>query len=221
MPNHVAQQLNIHGADAPMVIKRIADAESAFDFNKVIPMSEELNIEESSDGRVGLAAISGSCADYLSYPWVKEKGIRTAAEFAAYVERERPLAIDLAQKYLSNQQRFGHSTWYGWCNDNWGTKWNAYSVDEPEFLLDRVALRFNTAWSPAIPVIVRISDLFPSIELTLRYFDEGWDFADEAFFKAGQCVDECFAPDETDPRTRFVYREVYGYDFDSSSDEQP
>lgn len=220
MPNHVTQQLTIDGADAPEVIKCIAGTESTFDFNKVIPMPEELNIKESSDGLMGLAAISGRCDEYLSYQSMKDKGIRTPAEFAAYVERERPLAIDLAQKYLSNQQKFGHATWYGWCNDNWGTKWKAYSVDEPEFLLDRAAFRFNTAWSPAIPVIVRLSELFPSIELTLRYFDEGWNFAGEAFFKAGRCVDECFAPDETDLRTRFVYREVYGYDVDSSSDEQ-
>lgn len=221
MPNHVTQQLSIVGTDALTLIEHIAGAESAFDFNKVIPMPEELNIAESSDGSMGLAALSGNCDAYLSYPWVKEKGIRTPAEFAAFVERERPLAIDLAQKYLSNQQKFGHATWYGWCNGNWGTKWNAYSVDEPKFLLDRTALRFNTAWTPAIPVIVRLSELFPSAELTLRYFDEGWSFAGEAFFKVGRCVDECFAPGKTDLRTGFVYREVYGHDFESSSDEQP
>lgn len=74
MPNHVTHHLSIHGADAPNVIKRIAGTESTFDFHKVISMPEELNIEESSDGRMGLAAISGRCDEFLSYQWVKEVG---------------------------------------------------------------------------------------------------------------------------------------------------
>ena len=24
----------------------------------------------------------------------------------------------------------GYSTWYDWCHDNWGTKWNAYGLDQ-------------------------------------------------------------------------------------------
>ena len=218
MPNHVTQQLSIVGAEALTLIEHIAGAESAFDFNKVIPMPEELNIEESSDGNMGLAAITGRCDAYLSYQWAKEEAIRTPAEFAAYVERERPLAIELAQKYFSNQQKFGHATWYGWCNDNWGTKWNAYSVSTPELLSDRATIRFNTAWSPAIPVIVKLSDLFPLLELTLRYFDDGWNFAGEAFFEAGLHTDEVFAPAENDLRTRSIYREVYGVELSLETD---
>jgi hypothetical protein len=82
-----------------------------------------------------------------------------------------------------------------------------------------VTIHFDTAWSPAIPVIVRLSELFPSVDLTLRYFDEGWSFAGEAFFKAGQCIDECFAPEKTDLRTRSIFKEVYGHEITSSSGE--
>jgi hypothetical protein len=112
MPNDVAQQLIISGVDTPAIITRVAGTESAIDFNKIIPMPEELQIEESSNGHMGLAAITGKCDAYLTYQWVKEKGIATAEEFAAYVESERPQAIDLARKYISNQQKFGHTTWW-------------------------------------------------------------------------------------------------------------
>ncbi len=220
MPNHVSHLFCIFGEEYRRVIEHLAGNDVAVDFNKVIPVPEELNIEESTDGYMGLAALTGECQRYLAFPWVKEKNIRTADEFISYVERERPAAIELAQKYISNKQKFGHATWREWCIANWGTKWNAYSVADPELLSGRATLRFDTAWSPAIPVIVRLSELFPSVELTLRYFDEGWNFAGEAFFKAGRCVDECFAPHETDPKTRFVYREVYGFDFDADSDGQ-
>lgn len=217
MPNHVTQQLIIFGAETPKVAEHIA-GRTAVDFNKVIPMPEELCIDDSTDGYMGLAALTGECERYLTLHWLKELGIRTADEFGAYVERERPGAIELAQKYISNKQKFGHATWREWCIANWGTKWNAYSVHEPEFRSDRAILRFDTAWSPAIPIMIRLSERFPSV-LTLRYFDEGWNFAGEDFFKAGRCIDGFFEPDETDERTRFIYREVYGFNFDADSDD--
>ena len=220
MPNHVTQQLTIIGAEAPKVIEHIAGSDTALDFNRIILLPVELKIDESSDGHMGLAAITGECTRYLTFPWVKDQGIRTAEEFAAYVERERPQAIELARKYLTNKQKFGHMTWRDWCYVNWGTKWNAYSVDEPERLSDRAIVRFNTAWSPAIPVMVKLSELFPAVALTLRYFDEGWGFAGEAFFKAGEHVDECFEPAETDLRTGLIYREVYGEDVPVSNAEE-
>jgi hypothetical protein len=169
---------------------------------------------------MGLAAITGECTRYLTFPWVKDQGIRTAEEFAAYVERERPQAIELARKYLTNKQKFGHMTWRDWCYANWGTKWNAYSVDEPELLSDRAIARFDTAWCPAIPVTVKLSELFPSVALTLRYFDEGWSFAGEAYFWAGQHVDESFDPDANDPRTRIVYREVYNEELPAFDEDE-
>jgi hypothetical protein len=59
MPNHVTQKLIILGAEAPKVIEHIAGTDSPFDFDKIIPMPAELHIEESSDGHMGLAAITG------------------------------------------------------------------------------------------------------------------------------------------------------------------
>jgi Ferredoxin-like domain in Api92-like protein len=209
MPNHVTQQLIIVGAAASKVLKHIAGNESALDFNKIIPMPIELDIEESSDGHMGLAAITGNCSKYLTFPWVKENCIRTPAEFTAYVERVRPQAIELARKYLSNKQKFGHMTWREWCYANWGTKWNAYSVNEPKVLHEQATIRFDTAWSPAIPVIARLSQQFLSASFTLRYFDEGWGFAGEAIFGTRGQSDECFAPDANDERTRSVYFQVY------------
>jgi hypothetical protein len=219
MPNHVTQQLIIVGADSPKVIHHIAGSDTAVDFNTIIPMPKELEVEDSSDGQMGLAAITGDCTSYLTFPWVKDQGIGTAEEFAAYVERERPQAIELARKYLANKQKFGHMTWRDWCYANWGTKWNAYSVSEPEIVPERAVIRFNTAWSPAIPVIAKLSERFPSVPLILRYFDEGWGFAGEARFESGIHFDDCFAPDANDSRTRFIYVEVYDEDLETTDDD--
>jgi hypothetical protein len=55
--------------------------------------------------------------------------------------------------------------------------------------------------------------------MTLRYFDEGWGFAGEAFFGAGLLEDNSFYPDEDDPRTLEIYRHVYCTDFVSNVDD--
>jgi hypothetical protein len=219
MPNHVAQQLSIIGEEAPTILQRIAGNDEAVDFNNVIPMPKELDIADTVDGRMGLAVITGRCDEFLAYHWVSEKGVRNAVEFAAYVERERPHAIDLARQYVSNQQKFGHATWYDWCIANWGTKWNAYFVLDPEYVTGGAMIRFSTAWSPATPVIARLSEIFPLAKLTLRYFDECWNFAGEALFEAGEADEDCFDPDQNDPKTRRIYHYVYGDELDLVADE--
>ncbi len=74
MPNHVTQKLTVIEAEAPEVIRYIAGGDSAVDFHKVIPLPEELNIEETSEGLIGLAAITGKCERYLTFPWVENLG---------------------------------------------------------------------------------------------------------------------------------------------------
>jgi hypothetical protein len=62
----------------------------------------------------------------------------------------------------------GMPAWYNWRVQNWGTKWNAYHIDEegPD------ALRFDTAWSTPLPVLIKLSSDFPSIKIHLDYADE-------------------------------------------------
>jgi hypothetical protein len=52
---------------------------------------------------------------------------------------------------------------------NWGTKWNALPREvenEPENIMN-----FLTAWSPPVPVVVKLSRLFPMITLILEAYD--------------------------------------------------
>lgn len=220
MPNHVTQQLTIAGEEVAKVVDYIAGGGAAIDFERIIPMPKELDIESSPDGAMGLAAITGKCERFLALPWVTKLGIRRAEEFAEYLHRENPSAIELGQKYLSNQQRFGYATWYDWRQVHWGTKWNAYAVGKLELLGDRAIIRFNTAWSPAIPVITRLSNVFSAMTFTLRYFDEGWYFAGQARIEAGEVEDARCRPEADDPNTHFIYWEVYGKKLEHTTNEK-
>ena len=69
---------------------------------------------------------------------------------------------------------------YNWCCDNWGTKWGFceaivadYSVDKED---GEIFYEFDSAWSPPVPVIVKMAEMFPTLTFDLRYFEQGAAF---------------------------------------------
>lgn len=73
--------------------------------------------------------------------------------------------------------------WYNFNNSKWGTKWDIAVRDEDEYSdtsLEEehpttLRYRFNTAWSPPLPVIEELSLQYPKLEITLEYEEEqGW-----------------------------------------------
>ena len=53
--------------------------------------------------------------------------------------------------------------WYWWRVNNWGTKWDACHVQITEEEENYLEICFDTAWSPATPVIEKIRELTPYI----------------------------------------------------------
>jgi hypothetical protein len=82
-----------------------------------------------------------------------------------------------------------------WCVLNWGTKWNAVKPrlneetdtrwEEAGAESRRLKIDFKTAWTPPKPVVKRAAELFPDIELDLRYFEGGFRFNGMFFCKDG------------------------------------
>lgn len=90
---------------------------------------------------------------------------------------------------------------YEWCHQAWGTKWNAYDVVRRDY--EGICLTFQTAWCPPQPVIVALAKMFPTVTLTLEFFERGGAFAggfscqseddwydDDDVWEAGKVVDE-------------------------------
>ena len=59
------------------------------------------------------------------------------------------------------------NNWYDWSIANWGTKWNAYDCE-----FGGNGVEFSTAWSMPEPIFVKLSEMFPEIEITVEYADE-------------------------------------------------
>ena len=185
MPNHVTTILTINGPYED--IKRFVDAVNTkaknhegqtFDFNGVFPMPESLNITAGGSIPDAMFALG---ADHphgnpLEFTWVKEKGIRSREEFKVFMEKENPDALAEGHKAIENLRLYGVTDWYGWKNKNWGTKWGAYDEGEWEINGDTATIAYQTAWSPATPFYMKVSQKFPTLAFTHKYSDEGGGF---------------------------------------------
>jgi hypothetical protein len=74
--------------------------------------------------------------------------------------------------------------WYNFNNSKWGTKWDIAKSDSADDWnateitsesATHISYRFDTAWSPPLPVIEELSVQYPELAITLDYEEEqGW-----------------------------------------------
>lgn len=90
------------------------------------------------------------------------------------------------------------NSWYNWNVRNWGTKWDVavhseneypdtYMETSPNGENQVVYYNFNTAWSPPMPAISKLSEQYPSLLFTLSFEEEqGW--GGECEFLRGEMI---------------------------------
>jgi len=71
------------------------------------------------------------------------------------------------------EQKYGYKDWYDWRVVHWGTKWNASDVELDFDSPRQLKVRFNTAWSPPMPIIEKIAEMFPFASISLDWEEEG------------------------------------------------
>ena len=111
---------------------------------------------------------------------------------------------DLGNVYINNILQYGADSWYDWCCENWGTKWNASDT----YIIDDNEIEFSTAWSCPVNILKELSKQFSGVEIAV-------DFADEDI--GSNCGKITFLNGEMkeyidmDSNTDFAL-EVWGYD---------
>jgi hypothetical protein len=96
----------------------------------------------------------------------------------------------LFSEFLPVPEGYSESgAWYGWCNANWGTKWDVSEAD-CNYIEDRsensIRLYFETAWSPPIEFYEKLLEL--GFSISAYYFEPGMGFVGS--WKDGH--DECY-----------------------------
>lgn len=180
MPNNITNIVTPIG-DAEKIwemfnnIKNDKFGVGTIDFNKIIPMPEELNIESGSITDKGLKMYSGFVEQIQkNNPLADALNIASKIE-SAYINKIKnvdKMAWDLGKQAFLNIQKYGYPTWYEWCIEKWGTKWNAYGYSEGEDYSQNSELCFQTAWSAPHNIIQELSKIYPDIIFEHNWADE-------------------------------------------------
>lgn len=203
MPNWVLNKVYFSGneKDIKRLKKFVKSEERSFDFQNIIPMPEELNIVSGSDEHVAVncararRAGETTCSDFEKY-WVKDR-----MSFTQWA--------DLGERYLYNFEKYGATTWYDWCCNNWGTKWNA---SEPIWYGNMVS--FDTAWSAPYPIYEKLAKKFPGIDIDIDYADE------DLGSNCGQITCRDGVCEYNEPNDPFAFAcDIWGYDIDEMREE--
>lgn len=190
MPNYVKNCLTIVGDEQEIkdCIKYCESSERKFDFEKIIPIPEELQVKESIRGNVAIkfylttlnerratevhnllkitstTSPVGNLGDEVMLTTLDVDEVKANPRLASEY-------INLAKQLLNNCATYGYPTWYEWCIDKWGTKWNAF---EPSlsFSENQCKVEFKTAWYSPAPIIEALSQKYPNVMFSLCYADE-------------------------------------------------
>lgn len=184
MPNHVKNILVIHAENERLleILNDIKDDEKGIgtiDFNKLIPMPPSLDIESGSRTDQGFKM-------FIDLKEKAENFIQTlnnpknAQEFIEAVKGQKEFEknfnsmsdenkelFELGKRAFENIINYGAPTWYDWCINHWGTKWNAYDCSG-----EKNSLTFLTAWSVPEPVMTELSRKYPEIRMEHQWADE-------------------------------------------------
>lgn len=223
MPNWCTQRLKIEmlgerdtSREAEIIRSLFNDDgegnEGDFDFNKIIPMPEELDNTESSSRVIpGLqyyvnTKIRETPAGEPIDPNFRSKIniVRDSLMFRNEPlimsdQRFEELTISLGPSSLHGyftigEQcfncliKYGHTNWYNWRIANWGVKWNAANTYHN---LDEGAVYFDTPWGPATQVIDELAEQYPECRIILDFAEEQVsEFAGHYVWENGERVVE-------------------------------
>lgn len=195
MPNHTANNFTVFGplVDIHRFINAAKTAESNLDFNGLIPMPQDLR-QTSSPVRIQ----TQEEIDKIWADWRKAKEAKADSGpmgLHSYKE-ERPFGLGITQeKYDELLAKYGFTNWYDWSIANWGTKWNCYdvgewSVNEGGNGAGGATIYYETAWSPATVLWIKVSMQYPTLEFFHEFADEGGGFLGDETIVNGAVIDE-------------------------------
>ena len=161
MPNWITNIVTFSG-DEKIIAKlkeQVKGEQSEFDFNKIAPIPKELEGTQSPTKIV------------TQEEYDKQEERITKGELTKE-EKDWGLSRGLTQELVNEyKEKFGFADWYGWQSHNWGTKWNACDViDMGE------GFEFRTAWATPYNIFLKLSEMYPEIEIHVRYSDEDFGY---------------------------------------------
>jgi hypothetical protein len=88
-----------------------------------------------------------------------------------------PKQIELEAQEKANLETHGYSTWYDFCVNEWGTKWDVGSEGDQATVHspNSISMNFDSAWAPPTAAMEKFMDL--GFRVKLYYWESGMCFA--------------------------------------------
>lgn len=159
MPNWTSNSIYAEGSPEQVsdFLEALKGENGIIDFNRITPMPEILKSTGS-----GNITIDGQQASSWYIAERDENGL----------PRKQRLFTPEEEQQLAE---IGYQNWYDWANANWNTKWNACNprIPSPDTAqYGFVEIEFETAWDAPIPVMRKIVEMFPDLEITCQWRHE-------------------------------------------------
>jgi hypothetical protein len=97
----------------------------------------------------------------------------------------------LVEAETRNLATHGYKTWYDFCVNEWGTKWDVDAIEtiEVDDNVDHITFGFDSAWSPPTGAMAYLVD--KGFTVKLYYYEPGmafagvWDNGDDNYYELG------------------------------------
>lgn len=200
MPNHVGNIVHMKGIGTRKELF-IEDDEGNvnLDFEKIIPMPQELLDSQSpmSDFEIDLAMkalfIRLSMMPRYQYNGEYRKFLDALStvsigDVPKWAEGQEVECCIRGLQYINNLIRYGYPSWYEWCTNMWGTKWNSYWGS----ILNDDLIKFITAWDIPQSIYIALSNMYPYDEITVDWFNEGGIFGQTRYLDGEQIEEKVY-----------------------------
>ena len=218
MPNWAVNQLDISGDEKEIVqlIELVKGDEDGFDFAKIVPIPDSpyYTANETQNhfqcGCVPVYVELPDLPEVVAYTEgdgtqvMRKQGEWRVGDLPIYkIEQSNGTIRDEAGMMFGGNERCpihrvpkisSHPDWwYNWNVANWGTKWNCSEVwndreDSGSIVEGTTSYNFDTAWSPAEPVVAALAKKFPTLTITHRYCEGGMGYAGQVIYLNGEVI---------------------------------
>ena len=220
MPNWCVNQVDVKGdeADVARLIELVKGEEDAFDFSKIVPPPDSPFYSVSDKQNHFQCGCEPVYVELPHLPEVVSYTDSDGNDVMRKQGEWQVNGLPLKKSFESNgtiqdithigfggkevcpihdkDKNSSHPDWwYNWNVANWGTKWNCGEVwhdrtTEQITEAGRTSYNFDTAWSPASPVIEALAEQFPTLTITHRYCEGGMGYAGEVVYERGSFVSQ-------------------------------
>lgn len=222
MPNYVKNKIifNAEGKELEELFDFIKGKETAFDFNTLIPMPDELNIESGSVTDESMIVCNYldtkvKTKEFISLYEGRRNKKETIEQCLSRLQKQGIINLELGRRALSNLEKYGAPDFYHWRIQNWSTNWNAQNTNVKDNVIE-----FETAWTAPLRVIKFLSDKFPDVGFEYKWADEDIGAnSGEGYFKNGDSIDLAFYGNCEHDALR-IYEDCWGKSECIGRDEQ-